>query len=63
MITLGSTTAAAAEAGVHETILGSGMTTLIISNEELDDILKIVKAFGDSGLFIKIFSEKNGNKA
>ena len=37
--------ASAADAGIHKKILGSGHnnnTTLIISNDEMDDILKIV---------------------
>ena len=29
-------------------MLGSGTTTLIISNEEIDDIMKIVQALEDS---------------
>ena len=46
LIPLGLTTAAsAADAGIHKKISGSGHnnTTLIISNNEMDDILKIVK--------------------
>ena len=40
-----------ADAGIHKKILGSGHnTTLIISNDEIEDILKIVKSFEDSGL-------------
>ena len=35
------------------------MTTLIILNEEIDDIMKIVKFFGKSGLLIIDVSEKN----
>ena len=36
-------------------ILGSGHnnTTLIISNDEMDDILKIVKSLEDSGVLLK----------
>ena len=42
--------AAAADAGIHKRILGSGHnTTLIISNDEMEDILKIVKSLEDSG--------------
>ena len=36
---------------------GSGATTLIISNDEMDDILKIVKSLEDSGVLLKGFSE------
>ena len=43
LIPLGLTAAAsAADAGIHKKILGSGNTTLIISNEEMNDIIKIV---------------------
>ena len=39
-------------------MLGSGTTTLIISNDEMDDILKIVKSLENSGLlFLKGVSE------
>ena len=39
-------------------ILGSGHnTTLIISNHEMKDILKIVKSLEDSGLLLEVVSE------
>ena len=40
-------------------ILGSGYnnTTLIISNDEMDDILKLVKSLEDSGVLLKGVSE------
>ena len=45
LIPLGLTAAAsAADAGIHEKILGSGNTTLIISNDETGDIIKRVKS-------------------
>ena len=53
LIPLGLTAAAsAADAGIHKKILGSGRsnTTLIISNDEMDDILKIVKYLENSGI-------------
>ena len=44
LIPLGLTAAAsAADAGIHKKILGSGNTTLIISNEEMNDIIKIIQ--------------------
>ena len=51
LIPLGITAAASvADAGIHKKILGSGnMTTLIISNDEIEDITKIVKSLEDSG--------------
>ena len=43
LIPLGLTAAAsAADAGIQKKILGSGTTTLIISNEEMNDIMKTV---------------------
>ena len=36
---------------------GSGTTTLIISNEEMNDIMKIIKSIEESGLLIKVSSE------
>ena len=34
-------------------IHGSGTTTFIISNEEMNDIIKIVKAFENSNILLK----------
>ena len=54
LIPLGLTAAAsAADAGIHKKILGSGNTTLIISNEEMNDIMKIVQALEDSNILLK----------
>ena len=36
---------------------GAGTTTLIISNDEMDDILKIVKSLEDSNVLLKGVSE------
>ena len=59
LIPLGLTAAAAADVGIHKKILGSGHnnTTLIISNDEMDDILKVVKSLENSGVFLKDVSE------
>ena len=61
LIPLGLTAAAsAADAGIHKKILGSGHnnnTTLIISNDEIDDILKIIKSLEDSGVLLKGVSD------
>ena len=38
-------------------MLGSGTTTLIISNNEMNDIIKIVKSLEDSGVLLKGVSE------
>ena len=64
LIPLGLTAAAsAADAGIHKKILGSGnMTTLIISNDEIHDIIKIVKSLEDSGLLLKRVAETVQNE-
>ena len=41
----------------------SGKTTLIISNEEMNDVMKIVKSSEDSGLLTHIVSETTKNEA
>ena len=64
LIPLGLTAAAsAADAGIHKKILGSGTTTLIISNDEMKDIIRIVKSLEDSGLLLKGVSETIQNEA
>ena len=52
-----STAMSAIDGSIKKTILGSGTTTLIISNDELDDILKIVKSLENSGLLLKGVTE------
>ena len=44
-------------------IHGSGTTALIILNEEMEDIMKIVKLLEESGLLIKEISETIKNEA
>ena len=46
-------TASAIDAGIQKTIHGSGNTTLIIFNEELNDIMKIVQALEDSNILLE----------
>ena len=54
LVPLGLTAAASAvDAGIQKKILGSGTTTLAISNEEMNDILKIVQALEDSNILLK----------
>ena len=43
----------AIDAGVQKKIYESGTTTLIISNKEMNDIIKIVQALEDSGSLLK----------
>ena len=51
---LGITAAASAiDAGIQKKIHGSGTTTLIISNEEINDIIKIVLTLEDSNILLK----------
>ena len=66
-IPLGLTTAASApDAGIHKKILGSGnnnnATTLTISNDEMEDIIKVVKSLEDSGLLLKGVTETVQNE-
>ena len=53
----------ATDAAVHKNIFASGVTTLIISNEEINGIMKIVKLLEESGLLIKGVTEAIKNKA
>ena len=74
LISLGLTAAAsAADARIHKKKLGSGrrnsyssasynMTILIISNNEIEDIVKIVKSLQDFGLLIKGLTETIQNE-
>ena len=73
LIPLGLTAAVpAAEAEIHKKILGSGHnrplssasrnTTLRISNDEIEDIIKIVKSLEDSGLLLKGVTETVQNE-
>ena len=43
-------------------ILGSGNTTLIISNEEMNDVIKIVQALEDSNILLKGVTETKEQK-
>ena len=47
----------AIDGSIKKKVLGSGVTTLIISNDEMNDILRIVKYLEDSGLLLKGVSE------
>ena len=56
---LGITAAALAiDAGIQKKIHGSGTTTLIISNEEMNDIMKIVQTLEDSNILLKGVTKK-----
>ena len=66
LIPLGLTAeASAAEAGIQKKILASrhnNTTTLIISNNEMEDIIKIVESLEDSGLLLKGVTETVQNE-
>ena len=47
----------AIDGSIKKKMLGAGTTTLIILNDEMDDILKIVKSLENSGLLLKGVSE------
>ena len=54
LVPLGITAAASAiDAVDQQKIHGSGTTTLIISNEEVNDIRKIIQALEDSNILLK----------
>ena len=51
---LGLTAASSAiDAGVQKKIYSSGRTTSVISNEEMNDIMKIVQALEDCNILLK----------
>ena len=54
LVPLGITAAASTvDAGIPKEIHGSGTTTLNISNEEMNHILKIVQVHEDSNILLK----------
>ena len=48
-----TTAASAIDAGIPKKIHGSGTTTLIISREEMNDIMKVVQALEDCNILLK----------
>ena len=55
--------ASATDAAIEKNIFGSGTTTLLFWNEDLNEIMKIIKFFGESGLVVKGVSETIEKKA
>ena len=52
--------ASAPDAAIHKKMFESTVKTLITSNEEMNDIMKIVKSLEESGLFIQLkMKQKN----
>ena len=63
LIPLGLTAAASAtDAAIQKKSFGSGMTRLSISNEEMTDIIKIIKSVEDTGLLMKGINETIENE-
>ena len=50
-------------AAIQKAIYGFGTATFVFSNEDLNDIVNIVKPPEESGLLIKVASETVENKA
>ena len=55
--------ASAMDAAIQKKIYGSSTALLIILNEEMNDIMKLVKSLEESGLLIKSVSETIKNEA
>ena len=63
LIPLGLTAAAsAADAVIHKKILGSGNTTLLISNKDIEDLIKMVKSLEDYELLLNGVTESVKNE-
>ena len=61
---LGLTAAVSAiDESIKKRMLGSGTTTLIISNDKMNDVIKIVKSLQDSGVILKGGSERIQSEA
>ena len=61
MVSLGLTAAASErDAAIQKKIFGSG-TTLVFSNEDFSNVMKIIKSLEDAGLLIKSAVEKVEN--
>ena len=56
-------TASATDATIYRKMFGSGTTTFITSNEEKNDVRKIVKSLIESGLLMKGVSQTTKNEA
>ena len=59
LISLGLTVVASAtDAAIHKKAFGSRNTTLITSNEEMSDIMKIIKSLEESGLLKRALAKQ-----
>ena len=57
-----ATAASATDAEIQKKIHGSGTTTLMISNEEINDIMKIVQVIEDSNVLLKGVTKRIKNE-
>ena len=55
--------ASATDAAIQKKIFWSGMATLIVLNEVMNDNTKIVKSLEESGIMVKSVTEKSKNEA
>ena len=55
-------TASTADAVIHNKMFGPGPTTLVVYNEKINDIMKIVMTLEESGLLIKGVSERTNTE-
>ena len=63
LVPLGSTAAAwAADAAIQKKTYGSGTATLVFSNEDLNNVIKILKSLEESSFLIKGVSETIENE-
>ena len=63
LIPLQLTLASATDPAIQKKNFGSGMTTMIFSNEKMNDIIKIIKSLQDSGILTEIVSGTIENEA
>ena len=63
LVPLGLTASTSAtDAAVYMKMFGSGTTILIISNEVMNDVMKIIESLEESGLLIKSLRETIKNE-
>ena len=64
LVPLGITAAASAiDTGIQKKVHSSGTTTLIISNKEMNDVMKIVQTLAeDSNILLKIITKTIENE-
>ena len=55
--------ASSRDVAIHKKMFRSGMTALVISNQEMNGIMKIDKSLEESGLLIKSVSKTIKNEA